>query len=494
MSSCLVSIFKNESFSYPDKPPFNPPVIYPEFSNYFANYEIDQSNEVYKMVRESLNLLKFDYKNSGTTKWNPLKEIIKEGNTVFIKPNMISEKHKYSDDWDYVITHGSVIRGVLDYVFLALKGHGRVIIGDAPQTDSNFSRIIDLMGLSEIRKVYEKFVNFEISLINLQDENWIVQDGVYLNTVKLPGDPMGKFKFDLGTNSMFSELNGSGKIYYGAFYNIAETNEHHSQGKHEYSISKSPIFADVFINIPKLKTHKKCGITVNLKSLVGINANKNWLPHYVFGSPDDGGDQFPQKGKKKDFENKLVVKIKQLLLSKNKYIQFLAKNFRSLAYKFFGSNKKIVRSGNWFGNDTVWRMALDLNRILLYSDKTGIMNYKSKPKPFLSVVDGIISMEGNGPTSGVKKDTGILLVGTDPVVVDAVSAKVMGFDYRNLSILKNAFNSHMYPLTDVNYNDIVVISNVEAWSKSLKDFRYQDSMKFKPHFGWVGHIEDNEAT
>ncbi len=40
-------------------------------------------------------------------------------------------------------------------------------------------------------------------------------------------------------------------------------------------MSKSPLVADVFINLPKLKTHKKCGLTVNLKSLVGINANKN---------------------------------------------------------------------------------------------------------------------------------------------------------------------------------------------------------------------------
>src|SRR4029450_3442025 len=51
--------------------------------------------------------------------------------------------------------------------------------------------------------------------------------------------------------------------------------------------------ADVLINLPKFKTHKKVGITCALKNLVGINANKNWLPHHTEGTPDLGGDQLP---------------------------------------------------------------------------------------------------------------------------------------------------------------------------------------------------------
>ena len=109
---------------------------------------------------------------------------------------------------------------------------------------------------------------------------------------------MGGMSFDLGSDSMFVELDDLGKKYYGASYDIKDTNEHHQNGKHEYYIAKSPIYSDVFINIPKLKTHKKCGITVNLKSLVGINANKNWLPHFIIGSPETGGDQFPKKARK----------------------------------------------------------------------------------------------------------------------------------------------------------------------------------------------------
>jgi hypothetical protein len=35
------------------------------------------------------------------------------------------------------------------------------------------------------------------------------------------------------------------------------------------------------------------GMTCALKNLVGINANKNWLPHHTEGTPEQGGDQFP---------------------------------------------------------------------------------------------------------------------------------------------------------------------------------------------------------
>ena len=37
--------------------------------------------------------------------------------------------------------------------------------------------------------------------------------------------------------------------------------------------------------MPKLKTHKKCGVTISLKNLVGLNTNKNLLPHHSLGTP-----------------------------------------------------------------------------------------------------------------------------------------------------------------------------------------------------------------
>lgn len=487
----LVSIIKTDIYKYPEMPPFNPPKIYPEFMGKLEQ-NVDENNNVFDMVREALILLGLDKENIGKKDWNPFKNLIKSGNTVFIKPNMISEKHKLRPkEWDYVITHGSVIRPIIDYVFLAMNGKGRVIIGDAPQTDSNFNEVITLMGLKKIREVYKNYINFELSIVNLQDEYWIEKDGIITDYIKLPGDPLGGVLFDLKSYSYFNELDDKNVKFYGASYDIEGTNEAHSNGHHKYWIAKSPIIADVFISIPKLKTHKKCGITLNLKGLVGINANKNYLPHYRFGSPENEGDQFNESNVKNKLEFEIITKIKSSLLKKNRIVLFLARRFKNFGYLLFGDTEKVIRSGNWYGNDTVWRMSLDLNKILFYGNPDGTFKLKyEEKKKFFSIVDGIIGMEGNGPVAGDRKECGLIIAGDDPVVVDTVGAKLMGFSPQKLKIISKCFEEQQLKLTDTKYEEIFCISNYEKFSKKIVEINYNDSYKFKPHFGWMGHIED----
>ena len=45
-------------------------------------------------------------------------------------------------------------------------------------------------------------------------------------------------------------------------------------------------------------------------------------------------------------------------------MQLAARQLKGVGYAIFGDTEEIVRSGNWHGNDTCWRMTLDLNRIL----------------------------------------------------------------------------------------------------------------------------------
>ena len=55
--------------------------------------------------------------------------------------------------------------------------------------------------------------------------------------------------------------------------------------------------------------------------------------------------------------------------------------------------------------------------------------------PDLSVVDGVVGMEGNGPVSGTSVSSGVALAGTDALAVDLVGSQVMGFDYRTVGYL-----------------------------------------------------------
>jgi hypothetical protein len=257
-------------------------------------------------------------------------------------------------------------------------------------------------------------------------------------------------------------------------------------------ISKSALTADVFLSIPKLKTHKKCGLTVNLKALVGINANKNWLPHYVFGSPADGGDQFAVTSVRGRLENLVVMPAKQLLLKNLPAFQSLARRTKKVGYGVFGDTEEVVRSGNWHGNDTVWRMSLDLNRILLYGNPDGSLRPGGSPKRYFSVVDGIVAMEGNGPVAGTRREAGVLLAGANPVAIDATCARLLGFDPARLPILARAFEPHLLPLIEGSERDIVPASNVAAWNRALTAWRPEDSLRFHPHFGWTGAIEWRE--
>jgi uncharacterized protein (DUF362 family) len=48
--------------------------------------------------------------------------------------------------------------------------------------------------------------------------------------------------------------------------------------------------------------------------------------------------------------------------------------------------------------------------------------------PDLAIVDGIVGMEGDGPLNGSAKPMGILLMGSDPVAVDATGCRLMHLD------------------------------------------------------------------
>jgi uncharacterized protein (DUF362 family) len=55
-----------------------------------------------------------------------------------------------------------------------------------------------------------------------------------------------------------------------------------------------------------------------------------------------------------------------------------------------------------------------------------LLDLTSTIRPNFAIVDGIIGMEGNGPIQGTAKPCGVLVLGDDPVAVDATCARIMG--------------------------------------------------------------------
>ncbi len=482
-----VGIFHDSAIRYSDAAPFHPPERFPEIG---FDDRTDPDNGGYRGVRECLRLMGLDADRFGTPQWNPLGELVRPGDTVLIKPNMIAGSQEKNGAWHGLLTHGSVIRAVADYVVLALRGEGRIVLADGPQEDSLIDEVRGRLGIEEMQAFYRERCGIELAFIDLRDKHRVKRDGVYVETTELPGDPKGNARCDLGSASLLHELDPLGRRLYGSFYDVDETNRHHSGGVHEYMISRTALEADVFICVPKLKTHKKVGVTLSMKNLVGINGQKNWLPHYALGSPDDNGDQFPSGGARRALENRLVLSAKKGMLRQNRFLIALSRRTKKLAYRIFGETDRVVRSGNWHGNDTCWRMTLDLNRILLYGRPDGTLS--GDRKRYFSLVDGIIGMDGNGPLEGDEVQAGVVIAGFDPAAVDAVGATVMGIDWRRLSMIRRAFDRGERPIAGVVPESIGVLSNRPDWTGSLDELERAGHLGFRPHFGWVGFAERGE--
>ena len=67
-----------------------------------------------------------------------------------------------------------------------------------------------------------------------------------------------------------------------------------------------------------------------------------------------------------------------------------------------------------------------------------ILRLKKILSPNLHIVDGLIGMEGNGPSRGTPKKVNTILIGENPFLLDLICSKLIGFDYEDIPYLKLA--------------------------------------------------------
>ncbi|MBN2508136.1 MAG: DUF362 domain-containing protein [Verrucomicrobia bacterium] len=414
-------------------------------------------------------------------------DYVRPGDRVVVKPNWVKEhdeRHPGPGQWEHMVTHPAVIEAVLRWAASQLKGRGTITVCDAPQTDSSFKALRSYCQLDRmVERCARDFPGVRLELLDLRPEEWHAVDGVTVSKVALAGDPLGAAHVHLDGASEFVGYAGLGRLY-GASYDMAETNAKHHGLNHEYLLCRTPMEADVFINVPKLKTHKKVGVTCALKNVVGINAQKNWLPHHTEGTPDQSGDQFPASTAKAKLEHRCMGAAKRWLKNRPRLSRFFVP-LKKVGRLVFGDTQRVVRSGNWHGNDTCWRMVLDVNKCLWFFDGAG--RRRQTPLRYLAVVDGIVGGEGNGPMSPDPKPCGVILAGRNPVAVDCVAAALMGFEWRKLRLLTHGFTLRDPSFVPFPPEAIEVVSNHPAWAGALDAL--EDTFAFRPHFGWLGAIE-----
>jgi uncharacterized protein (DUF362 family)/Pyruvate/2-oxoacid:ferredoxin oxidoreductase delta subunit len=98
-----------------------------------------------------------------------------------------------------------------------------------------------------------------------------------------------------------------------------------------------------------------------------------------------------------------------------------------------------------------------------------IVDIFSLTKPHVTLVDAIVAMEGDGPSSGDPKYAGLLLAGTDAVALDMVAARIMGFKDGEIDITVEAQRRGLGPRS---------FEQVEILGEDLNDLSVPKFPKF----------------
>ena len=468
----MLSIASDSSVSYPSHAEyFSPHERYPE---YRYDHVASAPNSVYSLVRTCLAQAGLDRENFGTSDWNPLGVFAPPRSSVFVLANFVQEEllTQRKGDINAKCTHGSVLRAILDYLLIAVGPNGRVTFGNAALQNCNWGLVFRQTGTDKVSDFYTK-QGVEVRAMDLR--------------LATPGsggcdaaDDRG-VNIDLGMASLLEPLYRRGSPQFRVTnYNSDRTMSYHARGKHVYVLHREVLDADLVVSVPKLKTHEKVGITCALKGCVGAVGCKDCLPHHRFGSSVQDGDEYP-------------IDRLGLLRAMSVIHEWVYKTDQTISGRFLrGSDRMLQRlkkrlvpetGGAWWGNDTAWRMALDLARIIRYCAGGEL---RARPaREHLVLIDGIVGGEGAGPLKPRPIDSRVLMFGDNPASADYASAVWMGFEPLRLPIVRESLTLEDYPLLDRLEREIILNGS----TLPLEQLGAAAERPFLPPPGWAGHIE-----
>ena len=477
----MLSLIKNSKLDYPGiSNAYSPSVSYPEYSFGVLSKE---RNPVFDTIRQLFCQLRLDYANYDTPHWNPLGEFIKEGSKVFVLCNFVYHRRSRESHLDFLAkcTHGSVVRGAVDYILRAVGPAGRVFVGNAPLQSCIWENVMRDTGVRPVIQFYKErglpVEECDLRLLVAERSDL----GAIGHIEQL--DEKDCVAVDLGPNSLLADVDNEKPRYRVLDYDPKRTEANHQDGHHVYLINKKILDSDVIFSIPKLKTHEKVGITCAIKGCVGIVGHKHCLAHHRPGSCDKGGDEYQKdtlglRGALSKCHE--IVQRTPLQSAHGRYLRFVDRIVRSLFRPLLAGS-----GGAWWGNDTCWRMAVDLARIATYADSLG--NMQDRPqRNHLSIVDGVIGGEGEGPLAPTPVGSKALLFGDNITSVDRAAAVMMGYDPSVIPIVRNAGSLDKYPLVGWSLQEEEVVVNGQE--TNLEKFESDVKYKFRPPRGWRDHL------
>ena len=416
----------------------------------------------------------------GTREWNPLGEVIDAGAKVVLKPNWVLDKNKLPGGaMECLVTHTSVIEAVLHYVVKAQPKS--IVVGDAPLQSCSFDNLRLNCGLDEMVARFNR-LGYDTQI---RDFRLTKMKTLYGDKVEADPSPDDYCLFDLGQCSWLAPITKPGTEFRVTNYDPHVLETHHNPKSHRFLVAREVMDADVVINLPKLKTHKKAGVTGALKNIVGINGFKEYLPHHRKGSSHAGGDCYQGGSRLKAFAEDSLDRANG---SEGPFSRYLHTHLAGLALRldrvFLKGDRNL--EGAWYGNDTVWRTCLDLQRILHYGNGVGELSDTPQRK-VITITDAIVAGDGDGPLAPSPVPLGTMTLGANVAALEWVHCLLMRLDPERIPLVSHAFAGNDRPLADFSPRDIQVQINGEIvpdWASLAKLGR-----RFTPPIGWKGHCE-----
>ena len=250
---------------------------------------------------------------------------------IVIKPNWVLHETDPAFPIRALVTDARVIEATVEACLRFFPDAESILVGDCPLQWCDWPLLCRQSGLEPIIERLTKVSGGRVDFLDLRKEVFRRDANNFLvPSDDNHGDPGGYREIELGARSHLEEISHQSKKFAVNDYSSSVTSSNHRSGSHRYFVSQSVLDADLFINLPKWKSHQKSGITCALKNLVGINSDKACLPHFRKGAPKWGGDEYRDE---------------------NRWLYFIQTSLRETFQKKSGSLIRFSSPAGNFSND-----------------------------------------------------------------------------------------------------------------------------------------------
>jgi len=409
----------------------------------------------------------------------PLQDVIQPGMKVLLKPNWVRHLNASGHGMACMVTQSAFILAALEEVLKA--NPARIVIGDAPVQSCQW----DALATPEFRSRAEALAASRGAKVEFIDfRRTIATQRSLSEGIKTRVRDLSRYLlFDLGSDSLLGPVSQPQGRFRVTQYDPDKLAQTHHPGTHQYLLCREAFEADVILSLPKLKMHRKAGMTGALKNLVGLNGNKEYLPHHRLGGTASGGDCYRGRG--------FLKRMAEFFYDQaNRNIGNSRYQWWTRAASLAGLSTTTAQGGlegGWYGNDTCWRMVLDLNRILLYGRPDGTMADGPQRKLY-SLTDAIVCGQGEGPLAPSPLVVGAVTFSNCAPASDAIHAAMLRLDYRRIAMIREAFGRFRWPLAPEGAVPTAVCS---GRSLSVNEVAETVGVKAQLPAGWAGHAEWN---